>query len=76
MQGALYEIKRVAIIVEELLQVCFFWPTRLLTAALCVNSAGKSLDATAFVRSWTVAVKMENNVGVSLLTIDGCFKVA
>ncbi len=41
----------------------------------CVKSAEKTLDLTAFVASWMVAVEVENNVGVSFHTIDGCFKV-
>ncbi len=52
-----------------------FLPASLLTATMRVNSAEKSLDTTAFVASWMVAVEVENNVGVSFLTIDGCFKV-
>ncbi len=34
----------------------------------------KSLDNIAFVGRWTVAVEMENNVGVSVPTTDKCFK--
>ncbi len=34
-----------------------------------------SLDRTPFVACWMVAVKMENNVGVSFLTVDGFFEV-
>ncbi len=49
-------------------------PTSLIVAAMCVNSAEKDLDTTAFVASWMVAVEVENNVSVSYLTIDGCFK--
>ncbi len=43
------------------------------TAAICVNS--DSPDTIAFVASWMVAVEVENNFGVSFLTIDGCLKV-
>ncbi len=60
---------------EELKQVCFLLPTNLITAAMCVNSAEKSPDSTDFVASWMVAVEVENNAGVSFLTIDKCFKV-
>ncbi len=43
----------------------------LLATTMGVNSAEKSLDTTAFVAIWMVAVEVENNVGVSSLTIDG-----
>ncbi len=52
------------------MQVWFLLPTSLITAANCVNSTEKSLDTTVFVASWVIAVKMENNDGVSFLTID------
>ncbi len=41
---------------------------------MCVNSAEKSLDTTAFVASWMIAVEVENKVGVISLTIDRCLK--
>ncbi len=49
-------------IVEEPVQVCFFLLTSLLATTMFVNSAEKSLDTTAFVASWMVAVEVENNV--------------
>ncbi len=70
-----YEIERAAIMVEEPVQVCFFMPRSLLTTAMYANYAEKSLDTTAFVARWMVAIEVENNVGVSFLTINGCFKV-
>ncbi len=57
------------------MQIYPFLPANLLTTTMCVYSAEKSLDTTAFVASWMVAVEVENNDGVSFLTIDGCFKV-
>ncbi len=57
------------------MQVCFLLPTSLITAVVCVNSAEKSLDTTAFVASWVVAVVREDDIGVSSLTLDGCFEV-
>ncbi len=39
-------------------------PASLLTAKMCVDSAEKSLDTTAFLAIWMVAVEVENNVGV------------
>ncbi len=41
----------------------------------CCNSTEKSLDTTAFVASLVLAVEMENNDGVSFLTIGGCFDI-
>ncbi len=35
---------------------------------MCVDSAEKSHDTTAFVANWMVAVEVENIVGVSFLT--------
>ncbi len=45
------------IIVEESILVCFLLPTSIITAAICANSAEESLDTTAFVVNWMVAVK-------------------
>ncbi len=50
-------VTRVDNIVEEPVEVCPFLLTSLLTAAMCVNSAEKSLDTTAFVASWVVVVE-------------------
>ncbi len=52
------------------MQIRPFLPASLLTATMCVNSAEKSFDTTAFVASWMVAVEVENNVGGSFLTTD------
>ncbi len=61
--------------VRSLFEICPFLPASLLTTAMFFYSAEKSLDKTAFVASWTFTVEVENNVGVSFLTINGCFKV-
>ncbi len=57
------------------MEICPFLPASLLATTMCVYSAEKSLDTAAFVASWMVAVEVENNDGVSFLTIDGCLKV-
>ncbi len=57
-----------AIVVEEPLP-------GLITSAMRVNSVEKNLDTTAFVSSWVVAVELENEFGVSTLTLGGCFQV-
>ncbi len=57
------------------MQVYFLLPTSLITAVMCVNSAEKNLDTTAPVASLVVAVVMEDDIGVSSLTVDRCFEV-
>ncbi len=74
-QGTFYKIEWVANVLEEPIQLNFLLPTSLITAAMCVNSTEKSLDTTAFVATLVLAVEMENNDGVSFLTIGGCFEI-
>ncbi len=69
------KFKGVSIIVEESVHVNPFLPASPLTAAICFNYAEQSLDSSAFVASWMVAVEVENNVGVSFLTIDRYVKI-
>ncbi len=52
------------------MQACFLQSMSLITTAKCVNSTKNSLDSPVFEASWLVAVEMENNDGVSFLTID------
>ncbi len=59
----------------ERMQACFLLPTSLITAAMCVNSAEKSLNTTALVASGVVAINLENNFEISFIKIDPCFKV-
>ncbi len=55
----------------EQVQICILLTTSLITAAMCVNSAQKSHDTTAFVSIGMVAFELENNFGISFHTIDG-----
>ncbi len=47
------------------MQVGFPLPTSLIAAAMCFKSAEKSLDTTAFVARWVVAVVIENEIGMT-----------
>ncbi len=69
-QGTFNEIEWVAIAMEEPM------PMSLFTAVLCVNSAETSLDTTAFMASWVVAILMEKSIGVSSLLVAEFFEVS
>ncbi len=58
------------------MQVCFPVITSLITAAISVNSVEKSLHSGAFVASWVAVVVMENDIGVSSLTINLCINTS
>ncbi len=66
-QDRFYESHWVAIIVEESKKVGFHLSVSLITAAMCINSAEKSLYEIAFVASWVVAVGMINAVRINSL---------